>query len=475
MPLPPANVYHGSSMFPLTPRTGLPCSLRRLSRPLLQVSVLLTSISLAGTARAQDWFHLETSTGADRLRIAVADFKPQGTDPNEAAYKRAFDATLFGDLSSAGIFDLVSKGMIPQSTPGAPAEISLGQWSAAPSSASMVAFGSLEVGSGRLAVRGFLDDAKNLQFPQIFARQYSEAASEDSARQIAHRFADEIIARLGGGVAGIAETKVVFVKILGPNKEIWMMDYDGANQHALTQLGTVSLSPRVAPDNSRVAFSTLGHDGFQVKMYSLLLNRLVNFTATGGTNVSPAWAPSGQQVAFSSSRTGDPEIWISDPQGNVAHKVTSFRGPDVSPTWNPKTGAQIAWISGRTGLPQLYIMDADGSGVQRLTDGGYATSPSWSPNGQFLAFAWDRKYGPGAPGGQDIYVMEIATKRWIQLTHDGGRCDFPSWSPDGRHLVYANSPDGRADHTRIMTMLADGTQKRALTGSGADMPNWSWK
>jgi TolB protein len=24
-------------------------------------------------------------------------------------------------------------------------------------------------------------------------------------------------------------------------------------------------------------------------------------------------------------------------------------------------------------------------------------------------------------------------------------------------------------------MLADGTQKRALTGPGADMPNWSWK
>jgi dipeptidyl aminopeptidase/acylaminoacyl peptidase len=89
-------------------------------------------------------------------------------------------------------------------------------------------------------------------------------------------------------------------------------------------------------------------------------------------------------------------------------------------------------------------MDADGSNVQRMTDGGYATSPSWSPNGQFLAFAWDRKYGPGAPGGQDIYVMEIATKRWIQLTHDIGRCDFPSWSPDGRHIVYANSADGRA-------------------------------
>ena len=117
-------------------------------------------------------------------------------------------------------------------------------------------------------------------------------------------------------------------------------------------------------------------------------------------------------------------------------------------------------------------MDADGTNIQRLTDGGYATSPSWSPNGQFVAFAWDRKYGPGAPGGQDIYVMEIATKKWIQLTHDTGRCDFPSWSPDGRHIVFESGSGKSSD---IWTMLADSTQKRALTGSGADMPNWSWK
>ena len=224
-----------------------------------------------------------------------------------------------------------------------------------------------------------------------------------------------------------------------------------------------------------MAFSALGRDGFQIRMYSLLLGRTVSFNSAGGTNVSPAWSPNGQQLAYSSSRTGDPEIWVSDAQGAAAHRLTSFRGPDVSPTWNPKTGAQIAWISGRTGLPQLYIMDADGSGVQRMTDGGYATSPSWSPNGQFIAYAWDRKYGPGAPGGQDIYVMEVASKRWIHLTHDIGRCDFPSWSPDGRHLVFANASSGRAGHSRLMTMLADGTGLHALTNAGADMPNWSWR
>jgi TolB protein len=434
----------------------------------------LLSLAIAtSAARAQDTFHLETSSGAQSIRIAAANFK--ANTPDASAYKNIFDTTLYSDLSTAGIFDVVSKSLIPQSTPGTPAEISLAQWSSAPASAAMVAFGNIGVQNGSLVANGFLDDAKNTQYPQVFAKQYTGEPSDDTARQLAHKFADDIIFRLGGGIPGIAESKIYYVKRGGGAKEIWVMDYDGANQHAITHLGQISISPRVSPDNSLVAFSSLGKDGFQIKMFSLLLGRLVHFNSVGGTNLSPAWSPNGQQLAFSSSRTGDPEIWVSDPQGALAHRITDYKGPDVSPTWNPKTGAQIAWISGRTGLPQLYIMDSDGSGVARMTDGGYATSPSWSPNGQFIAFAWNRKYGPGAPGGQDIYVMEVASKRWIQLTHDIGRCDFPSWSPDGRHIAFANAPDGVDSHNRIMTMLADGTAKRSLTGPGTDMPNWSWK
>ncbi len=439
------------------------------------LSLVLLCVSVSSKSKAQDIFGTTSRTGVDRIRLAAADFKPLSADATTGELQRTFGAVLFADLEAAGIFDIVSKALLPQSTPGFPAEINLSQWASAPINAASVAFGNLAVQNDRLVINGFLDDAKNPQYPQIFAKQYTEQASDNGARQIAHRFADEIIQRLGGGVPGIAETKLYYVRLQNGNKEVWEMDYDGANQHAITNLGTVSLSPRVSPDNSRVAFSSLTREGFQIRMYSLLLRRAVNFPVAEGTNVSPAWSPNGAQVAFSSSRSGDPEIWVSDAEGRTAHKITSFRGPDVSPTWNPKTGSQIAWISGRTGLPQLYIMDSDGSGVQRLTDGGYATSPSWSPNGQYVAYAWNRKYGPGAPGGQDIYVMEIATKRWIQLTHDVGRCDFPTWSPDGRHIAYANSPDGRADHTRIMTMLVDGTGKRALTSSGADMPNWSWK
>jgi TolB protein len=118
-------------------------------------------------------------------------------------------------------------------------------------------------------------------------------------------------------------------------------------------------------------------------------------------------------------------------------------------------------------------MDTDGSNVQRITDQGYAVSPAWSPNGLLLAFAWNRKYGPGEPGGQDIYLMDIVSKQFVQLTHEAGTNDFPSWSPDGRHLVFESN---RSGSVQIWSMLADGTHQQQLTRAGKNsQPHWSSK
>ncbi len=435
----------------------------------LTVFFSLLGLVLVPALHAQDWVRTGTNLGVQRIRLAAAGFKPANGDVQTLPLKSIFDQTLYNDLKNAGIFDMVSQSMAPNAMPGSPQEINLASWAAAPSNAAMVAFGNLGVSGGRVSVQGYLFDAKNPQTPQILGKQYSDDANDENTRQIAHRFADEIITRLGGGVDGICETHIYYVSARGGNKEIWVMDYDGQNDHQVTHLGTISLSPRVSPDNSRLAFSSLDRNGWTIRMYSLTLGRMVRFASPGGTTLSPAWSSDGSRLAFSSSRTGDNEIYTSSPEGGDLHRITAFRGPDVSPVWNPKTNGQIAWVSGRTGLPQIYVMDSDGSNVQRMTDGGYATSPSWSPSGQFLAFAWDRKYGPGAPGGQDIYIMDIASKRWTQLTHESGANDFPSWSPDTRHIVFQRG-------SQIWTMLADGTEQQQLTHSGSNsMPNWSWK
>jgi TolB protein len=440
--------------------------------PLILVSLAIWTASTAG---AQDWVHTGTNLSNPVIRLAAADFKPVGGDPQTTALKAVFDATLYSDLGSAGIFDLVSKSLAPQAMPGSPQEFVANQWSAAPSSAAMVAFGALSANNGKLSVYGWLNDTSNTVNPQVLGKQYNEAASEDMARTVAHRFADEIISRLGGGINGIAETKIYFVSTRSGSKEIWAMDYDGQNQHQVTHLGSISLSPRISPDNSRIAFSSLGRDGWSIRMYSLELGRMVNFPAgsAGGSNLSPAWSSDGTKIAFSSSRSGDSEIWISDAGGGNLHKVTALQGPNVAPVWNPRTNTALAFVSGRTSEPQIYTMDQDGSNIQRITDSGYAVSPSWSPSGGLLTFSWNRKYGPGDPGGQDIYVFEIASMHWLQVTHESGSNDFPSWAPDTRHIVFQRTIGHR---TQIWTMLADGTHQQELTHTGDNsMPNWSLK
>ena len=422
---------------------------------------------------AQDWIKTGTGLGVEKIRIAVPDFKASSQDPKNVELLKTFNETLWNDLDNAGIFDMASKSFYPLGQVGSPADVKFEAWGAPPANAAMLVFGNLGAGNGNVTVQGWLYDVKNTASPQVLGKQYTDTATTQSVRTIAHKFADEIIFRLGGGINGIAETQIFYVSARSGHKEIWAMDYDGANQHPITTLGSISLSPHVSPDGSRLAFSSFTGSGWEIRMFSFDLSRLVSFPRFAGTNLSPAWSPEGGKLAFSSSRSGDPEIYVIDQSGGNLHRITTSKGPDVSPVWNRKTGSQIAWVSGRTGLPQIYIMGSDGTNVQQMTDTGYAVSPSWSPNGQFLAFSWMRHYGPGAPGSEDIYIMDIVSKQWVQLTHDGGRNDFPSWSPDGRHIVFQSN---RSGSLQIWSMLADGTNQKQLTSSSSNSePDWSWK
>jgi TolB protein len=429
--------------------------------------ILLTAVS------AQDWIKTGTGLGVERIRIAVPEFKASSTDPKNTDLLKTFNDTLWNDLDNAGIFEMVSKSFYPLGQIGTPGDVKFESWSAPPPSAAMLVFGNLATAGNNVTVQGWLYDVKNIASPQVLGKQYTDIATTQATRLIAHKFANEIIFRLGGGINGITETQIFYVSARGGHKEIWAMDYDGANQHAVTTLGTISLSPHISPDGSRLAFSSFTGAAWEIRMFSFDLNRVVSFPRLGGTNLSPAWSPDGSKLAFSSSRSGKPEIHVVDQSGGNLHRITNSGTTNVSPVWNRKTGSEIAWVSRVGDIPQIFTASSDGTNAQRLTDQGYAVSPTWSPNGQFLAFSWIRHYGPGAPGAADIYIMDVASKQWVQLTHDGGRNDFPSWSPDNRHIVFQSN---RSGSLQIWTMLADGSNQKQLTTSGSNSePDWSWK
>jgi TolB protein len=230
----------------------------------------------------------------------------------------------------------------------------------------------------------------------VLQKIYRGAVTDADARRLAHQFADDIVARLSGGLPGIASTQIAFVSARSGNKEIWVMDYDGGNQHQLTHLRSISLTPRWSPDSTRIAFTCYvpyrSVTSAQICLYSLDSNRLISFPRFRGTNSSPAFSPDGAHMAFMSSSGGAPAIFISDADGGKAHGMTYSNGVDTSPAWNPKTGNQIVFVSDRAGDPVLYTMNSDGTNVQRIpmADKGYVVDPSWSPNGQLLAFCWRR-------------------------------------------------------------------------------------
>jgi len=429
-----------------------------------------TTLSMAPGASAQDWFSTGTGLGVSKVRLAVPA-TPVRT-PAAQTYAKTFHDVLWADLNYSGIIDMVSDSFYPLSIPSQPSELNAQQWSAAPASAYMVAYGNLSVNGSGLSFAGYLSDVHSQTATTALQKIYQQPATDEGARQLAHQFADDIVALLSGGQTGIAQTKIAYVSARNGDKEIWEMDYDGANQHQLTHLHSIALTPRWSPDASRIAFTCYvpyrGAPSAQICMYSTISNRLIAFPHFPGTNSSPAWSPNGSQIAFMCSRTGGTQIFLANADGTHMQQITYAAGVNTSPVFNPKTGQQIVFVSDRAGDPALYIANSDGSSVQKidLPDMGYVVDPSWSPNGQLLAFSWRRP-----TGNYDIYVMDIVGHQLVELTRDEGRNERPSWAPDGRHIAFESTRTGTNE---IWTMLADGSQPRELTFRGENQsPNWS--
>jgi TolB protein len=406
--------------------------------------------------------------GAPSIRIAVTEFPGQSSDPKLGQFTTEFNSVLWNDLDNAGIFDLVSRSYYPVKPPVAPGDVVLDQWANPPVSTQMLVFGKTELLNSNLVVTAYLYDVKNPSNPSVLARRFVANLDEVSTRETAHRWANEIVQTLGGGIPGIALTKIAFVSNRTGHPEIEVMDYDGFNQHPITSYGSLCLTPRWSPDNSKLAFTSYVSGNPEILMYSIETHRLLPFPRYSGLNTTPAWSPDGKRLAFCSSMSGDPEIYSSNPDGSGLQRLTFSSGVDISPVWNPKTGNEIAFVSDRSGSPQIYIMNSDGSNLRRLTTGGGdASEPSWSPNGQFMAFNWRVT----ETGTYDVYVIETASGQIIQLTHDAGRNEHPTWSPDGRHLVFESS---RTGSRQIWMMLADGSNPKQLTMLGNNWnPNWS--
>jgi Tol biopolymer transport system component len=165
------------------------------------------------------------------------------------------------------------------------------------------------------------------------------------------------------------------------------------------------------------------------------------------TPLPPEISLSGKFV-FHLNMHGAYDIYSLDGDGKTLQQLTFAAGRDIEPSWSPD-GNRIAFASDRddpTGL-NIYVMNADGSDQHPLTQhAGYALSPSWAPDSKRLVFHtnWEARF--------QLYTIGIDGGEPQKLHDVPGNAYMPSWSPDGSRIAFVGDQDGGNDDIYILNL-----------------------
>ncbi|HAM34631.1 MAG TPA: hypothetical protein DEB40_03010 [Elusimicrobia bacterium] len=298
----------------------------------------------------------------------------------------------------------------------------------------------------------------------VFERYYRQEAAFQ--RSLAHKVADDLVMALTGK-NGIAHTFLAFANDKTGYKEIYLMDYDGANFKALTSHGSISILPRFSPDRKSLVYTSYKDGNPDLFMLDLNAGRRRAISVEQGLNMAGGFSPDGTQLLMTLSRQKSPNLYVKNLGDGSLTRLTQHFGADSSPTFSPD-GQQAAFVSDRSGNPQIYLLDITTQRVKRLTSLNWCDSPAWSPTGEWIAFA-GRIHNKDK---MDIFLVDITGNQIRQLTRGEGSNENPAWSPDGRFLAFTSTRNKRSE---LFVMDADGSAPHRLTEIPGDTftPAWS--
>jgi tricorn protease len=183
--------------------------------------------------------------------------------------------------------------------------------------------------------------------------------------------------------------------------------------------------------DGRIVFSYLG-DIWTANENGQNVQRL---TVNRARDVYGRFSPDGRWIAFSSERNGNLDVFIIPSEGGAAKQLTFHSSDDTVLGWRPDSRAVLFSANrGEDFTPQLYLVSVEG-GMPTKAGTDMGVQAAYSPDGRRLAYnpksqVYWRKYYRGATQS-DIVVMDVAAKRFTQVTDFDGHDSWPMWGHDG--------------------------------------------
>lgn len=165
--------------------------------------------------------------------------------------------------------------------------------------------------------------------------------------------------------------------------------------------------------------------------------RLLDAAVTGRVPYSPSFDPRSQDLVFHTGlqHTALLEAALTDDGQVTAVRTLREDGSRAFHAQVSPDGTQLAFDSDADGERGVYVARRDGSRPRRVSGDGSASVPTWSPDGQTIAFA---RAEPGRSQVWNVWTVHLPTGGLRRETrHRVGQAWGASWFPDGRRLAYS--------------------------------------